>query len=117
MGLVRKTVKPAIAERVDAIRILSLEVLTKYVSVKARLLMNIDIVNPMPPSKPIPARFFHVMPFCRLAIPALTNKNGRVKMPNSLPTTRPRTILRLQLLPSFSMNLRRKLRRNRLSSS
>ena len=80
------------AEIDEAINILNLELLMRVASEKARLLMNIDIVNPIPPNKPIPVRFFHVTPSCKLAKPVFTNKNGIEKMPSSLPTERPRII-------------------------
>ena len=61
------------AANVEAIRILSLDVVTKAASAKARLLINIDIVKPMPANKPIPAKCFHVIFSVMDAKPDFTN--------------------------------------------
>ena len=83
---------PVIAATVDAINILSLELFTSVVSVKARLLINIDMVKPIPPRKPIPKRFFHVIPSCSRAKPAVTKIKGIENIPISLPAVRPKII-------------------------
>lgn len=67
-----KTIRPSIAEIDEPINIHSFELLTMEVSSNARLDMNIDIVKPIPPSRPTPAKFFQVNSVCNLAIPIRT---------------------------------------------
>ncbi len=106
--IVIKTDKPIIAANADAIKILNLELFTSEELVKARLLIKMDIVNPMPPRQPIPAIFLQVKPSCKLAKPAFTKIKGIENIPISFPATRPNIMpaeLEFDKLPIISVGI------------
>ena len=63
--------------------------------VNAKLVMKMDIVNPMPPSKPAPTTCFQFMSEGSLQIPIATAKNTNKEMPKGLPITKPAKIPKL----------------------
>ena len=76
-----------------SIAILAVEII--LASAKARRVMKIDIVNPMPPNKPAPKIVFHFKSAGRVQIPALTPRTEKRTIPRGLPTTKPKKIPRL----------------------
>ena len=60
--------------------------------VKARLVMKIDIVKPMPPSIPAPNTCFRFMPNGSRQIPSNTAIKTSSVIPKGLPMTKPVTI-------------------------
>ena len=83
------TIKPLIAHNEEPTRILNLEAMIIVVSVNARLLMNIDIVNPIPPNRPIPIRYRQFKPSEKKVNPDLISIHGKRNIPSNLPITRP----------------------------
>ena len=81
--------RPVRAEMVDPINMLSLELLMSMFSLNARLVINILMVNPIPPRRPIPIKFLQVKSSCNLASRSFTNAKGTANIPINLPTTRP----------------------------
>ena len=59
---------------------------------KARSVIKIDIVNPIPPKKPTPTIDFQFNSSGSLQRPNVTAKNVNRKMPNGLPIISPSAI-------------------------
>jgi len=59
---------------------------------KAKSVMKMDIVKPIPPSIPAPNMFFHFRSLGNLQIPKLTARNEKSQIPNGFPKTRPKMI-------------------------
>jgi hypothetical protein len=62
---------------------------------KARRVIKIDIVNPIPPKKPTPKIDFQFRSPGSLQSPNVTAKNVNRKIPNGLPTISPTAIPKL----------------------
>lgn len=88
----KKPKTPAVKE---AIKITNFELLMIVWSSKARSVIKIDIVNPIPPKSPTPKMDFQLSLFGSLQSPIDTAINVKRKMPNGLPTMRPSAIPKL----------------------
>ncbi len=87
--------KPKIPAVKEARRITNFELLIIFWSSNANNVINIDIVNPIPPNKPTPKIDLQFRFFGSLQIPNVTAKKVTMKMPNGLPTTNPIEIPKL----------------------
>jgi hypothetical protein len=70
--------------------------------VNARLVMKIDIVEPMPPSRPAPRTWRHARSSGRRHRPSVTAAHVNRKIPTGLPTTRP-SMMPMLLAPRSSV--------------
>lgn len=84
-----RMMNPAIPETREAMSIAIFEILIKTGSVKARSVMKMDIVNPIPPSNPAPSITLHFKPCGSSERPAATAMNENRRIPRGLPATSP----------------------------
>ena len=83
---------PVTAAMADVSRMLIFPMSVMTGSVNARLLMKMDMVNPMPPRSPIAATCPHVTPSGSEAAPVLTPMKLSRNMPRGLPMSSPKNI-------------------------
>jgi hypothetical protein len=83
---------PLIPEITEAARMANLELLMIVLSLKARRVMKIDIVNPMPAKRPVPVICFQLIFWGKDVILSLTAIKQKARMPNGLPAISPAMI-------------------------
>ena len=83
---------PMIPAQKDDIKIMNFELLIISEWLNARSVMNIDIVNPIPPRIATENNMLHEI-FCgNVQILIFTARNANKKMPTGLPISRPKNI-------------------------
>src|ERR1700690_3943161 len=86
-------------------RIPILDIFSKTPSPKARLAINNDIVNPIPPSQAAPKIARHDSSAGTAATPDFAAPQANNQIPSGLPTNRPRIIPRLTGCPVAAATL------------
>ena len=76
----------------EAINTANLEVSPSNLFSKARVDINIDMVNPIPAKNPTPKNLVNVISLGKLIIFVFTNKKAAVIIPNGLPMNNPKII-------------------------
>jgi len=85
-------INPNDPAKIEAINTEILELTIVLFSLKAKSVMNIDIVNPIPASSPTPIRCFFLISFGRVHKPIAIPKTEKINIPKGLPRINPRMI-------------------------
>lgn len=91
---------PIIPAKRDEMRMANLESLIRVLSVKARMVTKIDIVNPIPPKIPTPNSLLQLVPGGLSANFSLMESQVKMKIPTGFPATSPNIIPKLALSKS-----------------